>query len=64
MKEKYDIDYSRIVGKDLASHYSKGFFYDWPELLLFTAILIGSVASRACPFSCSCKLNSDKVPLP
>jgi hypothetical protein len=43
MKEKYDIDYSRIVGKDLSSHYSKGFFYDWPELLLFTAILIGSV---------------------
>ena len=43
MKDKHEIDYSRIVGKDLASHYSKGFFYDWPELLLFTAILIGSV---------------------
>ena len=43
MKEKYDIDYARIVGKDLASHYSKGFFYDWPELLLFTFILIVSV---------------------
>jgi hypothetical protein len=43
MKEKHGIDYSGIVGKDLASHYSKGFFYDWPELLLFTAILFGSV---------------------
>ncbi len=42
MKDK-GIDYARIVGKDLASHYSKGFFYDWPELLLFMFILIGSV---------------------
>jgi hypothetical protein len=43
MKDKHEIDYSSIVGKDLASHYSKGFFYDWPELLLFTVILVGSV---------------------
>jgi hypothetical protein len=42
MKDR-DIDYARIVGKDLASHYSKGFFYDWPELLLFAFILFGSV---------------------
>ena len=49
MKDNHNIDYSAIVGKDLAAHYSKGFWYDWPELLLFAVILIVSATLPLVP---------------
>ena len=49
MKDNHNIDYSAIVGKDLAAHYSKGFWYDLLELLLFAVILIVSATLPLVP---------------